>query len=71
MRTIAAFSLLLAAAGCTPATLGAQAIHPAMTTDSKETWIYLRSEDAAHTGVYRCYDGAQGPTCVKAKLVRP
>lgn len=70
MRSIAAIVLLLAAAGCVPATLGAHAIHPAMTGDSKETWIYLRSEDAAYTGVYRCSDGAQGPVCVKAKLVK-
>ncbi len=68
-RYLAALAFAIAAAaGCTPAILGAQAIHPAMTSDAKETWIFLRSEDKLVTGVYRCYDNQQAPICQKAKL---
>jgi hypothetical protein len=71
MRYLAPLLLLLAATqGCAgPATLGAHSILPTQAVDTKEAWIYMVSEEKAHTGVYRCYDGQQAPVCIKAKLV--
>jgi hypothetical protein len=72
MRYLAPLFLLLLAStqGCAgPATLGDHAILPPQAVDTKEAWIYMVSEEKAHTGVYRCYDTQQGPVCIKAKLV--
>lgn len=67
---VALFASLLV--GCrTPATLGGRGLLPAQTADSKESWIYLESEDKDESGVYRCYDQDGAPRCVKAKLISP
>mgnify|MGYP003377276873 FL=1 len=69
MRNLIALCLLVStAAGCTPVTLGAHSIHPALNADPKETWIYLNSADNGLSGIYRCYDAQQNPLCIKAKL---
>ncbi len=59
----------LLSSGCL-ATKGAVALTPQLHQDSRTLWIYLDTNKAGATGVYRCSDANEGPTCIKADLKR-
>lgn len=56
-------------AGCL-ATKGAVALTPQLAQDSRTLWIYLDTNKSGATGVYRCVDTNEGPSCIKADLKR-
>ena len=71
-KVLAGFTLTLIAilsTGCL-ATKGAVALTPQLTQDSKTLWIYLDTNKSGATGVYRCFDANEGPSCLKAELKR-
>lgn len=67
-RTAALCIAFAFTAGCAPITLGAHAIQPSNAVDTHNVWIYLQTNDAKRTGVYRCYDNGQKPVCVQATM---
>ncbi len=55
----------LSTAGCAPTYLtGASQVGG----DAPSTWIYLKTDDAAASGIYRCRDSGATPRCVRASI---
>jgi hypothetical protein len=54
----------LAATACQP--IGPHAIQ--QTADTREVWIYMQGKDAEKSGIYRCYDNAGRPQCVRVEM---
>ncbi len=61
---LAVVTLALAGEACQP--LGPRAIQ--QSSDTREVWIYMQGKDADTSGIYRCYDNAGKPQCVRAEL---
>jgi len=56
----------LAATSCQP-----PAVHAIQQgQDTREVWVYVDATVVGRTGLYRCYDNAGRPQCVKAELTR-
>jgi|CXWL01.1.fsa_nt_gi hypothetical protein len=72
MNKVLFIALMLSSLGCSHIT-GATTLTPANTDPNQGAWVFIASDSAKYTGVYRCKevkgpnDAEAKPVCVKAE----